>query len=324
MKHLTKEQRYVIASLHKRGESLELIAHEIGVHKSSISRELKRNSGKRGAYNPLKAHQLAQERKERFASQRRFTKEIEKTVRSFLEQEQWSPDEIVGYCKKNDIEMVSVERIYQFVRKNKAQGGDLYKHLRHQLKHRKRPVGGNTKVRIKGRVSIDQRSEKANNREQFGHWEADLIEGKNHQGFMLTLTERVSKQLMISYLPTGKNAKGVSQAMIDLLLPYKDFVHSITMDNGLEFAEHKVIAEKLEGKTYFTHPYSSWEKGQIEYMNKLLRQYYPKNKPINNINTKNINEIQRKINNRPRKNLNYDKPFEVFYKFVNKKVAFAT
>lgn len=324
MKHLTKEQRYVIASLHKRGESQESIADEIGVHKSSISREFKRNSGKRGAYNPIKAHQFAQERKERFACNRRFTKEVEKRVRNYLEKEQWSPDEIVGYCKKYTIEMVSVERIYQFIRKDKGQGGNLYKHLRHQLKHRKRPVGGDTKVKIKDRTSIDQRPEKANNRTEFGHWEVDLIEGKNHKGFMLTLTERVSKQLMMCYLPKGKNAKGVAKAMIDILLPYKAFVQSITMDNGLEFAAHQTVAKKLNTETYFTHPYSSWEKGQIEYMNKLIRQYYPKNQEINKSNTKNINQIQIKINNRPRKNLNYDKPFELFYKFVNRKVAFAS
>jgi len=324
MKHLTKEQRYVISSLYKRGVKLESIAEEIGVHKSTISREIKRNSGKRGGYNPDRAHLFAQERKERFASQRRFTKEIENRVRSYLEQEQWSPEQIVGYCKNNHIEMVCVERIYQYVRKNKAEGGHLYKHLRHRLKHRKRPVGGDTKVKIKDRVSIDKRPEKANNRTEFGHWEADLIIGNNHKGAILTLTERVSKQLMIKYLEKGKKAKGVANAMIELLLPYKQQVLSITMDNGLEFAEHKAVAKELEADTFFTHPYSSWEKGQIEYMNKLLRQYYPKNKPITKHNTHNINEIQRKINNRPRKNLNYEKPFEIFYNFVNRKVAFAS
>ena len=105
--------------------------------------------------------------------------------------------------------------------------------------------------------------------------------------------------------------------MINLLLPYKKWVHSITMDNGLEFAEHKKVAEKLNAKTYFTNLYCSWEKGQVEYMNKLLRQYYPKNQPINRGNTHNINKIQIKLNNRPRKNLDYEKPFQLFYKFIN-------
>lgn len=99
---------------------------------------------------------------------------------------------------------------------------------------------------------------------------------------------------------------------------------SITFDNGLEFAEHQVIAKKLETKIFFTHPYCSWEKGQVENMNKLIRQYIPKNEPITKDNMMNIKEIQYKLNSRPRKNLNYQKPFKIFYKFVNKKIAFAS
>lgn len=324
MKHLTKEQRYVLSALHKKGFKGNAIAEELGVNPSTVSRELKRNSTKRGKYNPEKANEMANERKERFAVNRRFTKSIEKTVRHYIEQEQWSPEEIVGYCKSQNIEMVSVERIYQYVRLDKANGGTLYKHLRHKLKHRKRAVGSTSKVKIKGRVGIEQRSEKANKREEFGHWEADLIAGKNHDGFILTITERVSKELLIAYLPKGKDSNGVSQAMIDTLLPYKNWVKSITMDNGLEFAQHSKVAQKLETKTFFTNPYCSWEKGQIEYMNKLLRQYYPKDQPINKHNTKNMSEIQRKINNRPRKNLGFQKPYEVFFNFINQKIAFAS
>ena len=289
MKHLTKEQRYVLSVMLNNGFNKTTIAKELNVHLSTVGRELKRNSLKRGNYNPEKANEMASERKERFTSVRRFTKAIEKKVRYYIEYEQWSPEEIVGYCKSQKIEMVSIERIYQYVRLDKENGGTLYKHLRHQLKHRKRPVGGATKVKIKNRVGVENRSEKANKRDEFGHWEADLIAGKNHKGFILTLTERVSKELLIAYLPNGKNAEGVSKAMTDTLLPYKKWVKSITMDNGLEFAQHQVVAEKLNAKTFFTNPYCSWEKGQIEYMNKLLRQYYPKNKPITEHNTNNIN-----------------------------------
>ena len=324
MKHLTKEQRYVLSALRKKGFNGNTIAEALGVSPSTVSRELRRNSSKRGKYNPAKANEMASERKERFATNRRFTKSIEKKVRYYIEQEQWSPEAIVGYFKIHNIEMVSVERIYQYVRLDQAKGGKLYKHLRHKLKHRKRPVGGTSKVKIKDRVGIEHRSEKANKREEFGHWEADLIAGKNHQGFILTLTERVSKELLIAYLPKGKSSEAVSQVMINTLLPYKNWVKSITMDNGLEFAQHIKVAEKLETKTFFTNPYSSWEKGQIEYMNKLLRQYYPKNQSINEHNTKNINEVQTKLNNRPRKNLGYQKPYEIFFNFINQKIAFAS
>ena len=316
MKHLTKEQRYVLSVMNKKGFTGISIAKELGVSPSTVSRELRRNSSKQGRYHPEKADEMARERKERFASNRGFTKCVEKTVRYYIEHQQWSPEEIVGYCRKNGVEMVSIERIYQYIRQDKKSGGSLYRHLRHQLKHRKRPVGGKTSVKIKNRVGIEQRSEKANKRQEFGHWEADLIAGKNHEGFMLTLTERVSKELLIAFLEDGKNAEGVSKAMINLLLPYKNWVKSITMDNGLEFAMHYKVAHKLETKTYFTNPYCSWEKGQIEYMNKLLRQYYPKNQPINQHNTMNINEIKTKINNRPRKKLNYDNPKNQFYKLA--------
>lgn len=316
MKHLNQSQRYVISALHKKGFSQSEIAKELGVHKSTISRELKRNVTKTGKYNPTQAQQYAEIRKERFCSNRVFTKTIEQRVRSYLEQEQWSPEQIHGYCKKHQIEMVSVERIYQYIREDKKNGGVLYQYLRHRLKHRKRPVG-NSKERIKDRVSIEQRPEKVNRREEFGHWEADLICGKNHQGFLLTLTERVSKMLFICYLPKGKNAKGVAEAIKNTLLPYKSVVHSITMDNGLEFSAHKEVSKSLEADIYFTHPYSSWEKGQIENMNKLIRQYYKKEDIINKDKTMNIKQIQIKINRRPRKNLNYEKPFQLFFKFVN-------
>jgi len=323
MKHLTKEQRYVIQALHKQKVSKKEIAKEIGVDKSTIYRELKRNSTKRGTYNAEKAHMFSNERKERFAYNRKFTQSIKNLINKYIIEEQWSPEQIVGYCKKNDIEIVSVERIYQHIRQDKADGGNLYKYLRHKLKHRKRRLNG-SKIRIKDRISIEQRPEKANNREEFGHFEMDLVVGKDNKGAILTITERKTRQFFCRFLPHGKVAKEVSKAVIQELIPFKKHVLSITTDNGTEFADHKTIAEKLNTTVYFAHPYSSWEKGQIEYCNKLLRQYIPKKSIINKNNTLNLNEIQMKINNRPRKKLGFEKPFQLFYKFVNRKVAFAS
>lgn len=323
MSHLTTEQRYVIAALYKRGIKKKEIAKSIRVDPSTIGRELKRNATKTGKYNALTAKTLSTERKERFGFKRKFTKEVAQRIRDYLVKEQWSPEQIVGWCKKQQIEMVSVERIYQFIREDKAKGGTLYKHTRHQLKHRKRPVGVKGS-RIKDRISIEQRPEKVNNREEFGHFEMDLVIGKNHQGAILTITERVSKFFMCRYLPHGKKAIEVAKTVNDMLLPYKYHVHSITTDNGLEFAEHQKIAKKLNTTIYFAHPYSSWEKGQIENMNKLLRQYVPKKQIINQYNIQNINEIQIKLNNRPRKNLGFYKPIEIFSKFINQKIAFAS
>lgn len=321
MKHLTKEQRYVIQALHRRKESKTTIADEIGVDRSTVYRELNRNSSKR-SYQAEKAQTYANERKERFSHNRRFTDNVQRIVVKYITEEQWSPEQIVGYCQKTGIKMVSTERIYQFIREDKIRGGNLYKHLRHKLKHRKRPVSGSN-IRIKDRISIDQRPEKANNREEFGHFEMDLVVGKDNKGAILTITERVSRHFICRYLPHGKIAKYVSQAVVEELLPFKKHVLSITTDNGTEFADHKTITKKLEATVYFAHPYSSWEKGQIEYSNKLLRQYIPKKSIINQDTTLNLKSIQLKINRRPRKNLGFEKPFELFYNFINRNVAFA-
>ncbi|MDD3741557.1 MAG: IS30 family transposase [Bacteroidales bacterium] len=323
MKHLTNEQRYQIKAYLDCGKTKTYIAKALNVNKSTICREIKRNSRKRGSYNPSFAQELATERKERFANNRKFTDSIEKYVKNKIEQEQWSPEQIVGYCRVNNIPMVSHERIYAYLRKNKLEEGNLYKHLRHRLKHRKRPVSGKQNT-IKDRVSIDLRSEKINNKERFGDWEIDLIIGKDQKGAIVTIVERTTAFFLMKKLPFGKNAVELANVVIDMLLPYKKFVHSITSDNGKEFAEHKTISAKLLSEFFFAHPYSSWERGLSEYTNKLIRQYIPKKSIFNQFNDHDISDIQYKINRRPRKNLNYDCPKNIFYNFVNNKVAFAS
>jgi len=322
MKHLTKEQRYQIKAYLDCGKSKLFIAQALNVNKTTIYRELKRNSTKTGRYNPNYAQELSDERKERFAKNRRFTPRIERFIRKHIEKEQWSPEQIVGYCKKHDIPMVSHERIYAFIREDKAKGGTLYRHLRHQLKHRKRPVSGKQNV-IKDRVSIDQRPDIINNKLRFGDREIDLIIGKDRKGAIVTIVERTTAFFLMKKLPFGKNAEELAKVVIDMLLPYKDFVFSITSDTGKEFAKHKKISKKLLTEFFFAHPYSSWERGLSEYTNKSVRQYIHKKSNFNDYSEQYIKEIQYKINRRPRKKLNYESPKNLFYKFVNKKVAFA-
>jgi IS30 family transposase len=211
--------------------------------------------------------------------------------------------------------MVSHECIYQFIRQDKKNGGTLYKHLRHRLKHRKRPVGGK-KVVIPDKVSIDQRGDIINNKERFGDWEIDTIIGKEGQGAILTATERKTGFLLMKKLKRGKNAKNLARELFLLLLPYKNVVHSITSDNGSEFYEHKLVAEKLDTDYYFAHPYSSWERGLNEYTNGLIRQYIPKKQPFTNYNDDFIKNIQHKINRRPRKKLNFGTPKNRFFNKV--------
>jgi len=202
--------------------------------------------------------------------------------------------------------MVSHERIYQFIRAEKSKGGVLYIQLRHRLKHRKRIVGKS--MPVKDRIPISERPDSINNKERFGDWEIDTIIGKNHKGAIVTIVERTTSFFMMQKLKHGKDAKGLAKQLIDMLLPYKNNILSITSDNGGEFAEHKTIGKKLNAAFYFANPYASWERGLNEYTNKLIRQYLPKGTDFNNITNRKIKEIQHKINRRPRKKLNFETP----------------
>ena len=322
MSHLTGAQRYTIARMLQSGCTKKAICIAIGKDKSVLSRELSRNSSKRGYSAPL-ADEYAKERKERFRRQRKFTETVKNHVIKQLTEEQWSPEQIVGDAKKRGIDTVSHERIYQLIRADKRSGGSLWKHCRHRLKHRKRPVGGK-KVIIPDKVSIEERPTVVNEKKRFGDWEIDTIVGPENKGAILTATERLTGFLLMKKLPEGKNAKSLAKELFYMLVPYKNFVHSITSDNGTEFYQHKWIAKMLDTKYYFAHPYSSWERGLNEYTNKLIRQYVPKKEKFTNYSNKDIEIFQHKINRRPRKLLNFENPKNKFFLFINNKVAFVT
>lgn len=321
MKHITIEQRYQIEAYLKLKVSKEMIAKEIGIDRSSVYREICRNKLKSGRYSAKKAHEYSVDRKDRFSVNRKFTDECKKIVNEFLK-EDWSPKQIVGYCIKNSFPIVSHERIYQYIRQDKNDGGNLYKHCRHQLKNRKRPVGKH--FPISNRISIDERPKVVDEKSRFGDWEMDTIIGANQQGAILTLTERLTNFIFISKLENGKKAKSLKDQVIQILLPYKDFVHTITTDNGPEFAEHLEINKKLKTTVYFAHPYCSWEKGSIEHANKLIRQYIKKDSNLNEYSQTQLTDIQHKINKRPREKLNFDSPKQIFYNLVCGNVAFGT
>jgi len=317
--HLTREQRYTISCLYKQGCTQKLIAQTIGKHKSVVSRELKRNANLNGRYSFLYAQDMAELRKERSKKPRKLLPELKKKIISLV-QEDFSPQQIEGRLKLENKPFVSHETIYKIIRKDKENGGSLYKHTRHQLKHRKRPVGA--KISIKNRVSIDQRPEIVNLKKRFGDWEFDTIVGENNQGAILTMVERKTAFMMMEKLKKGKNAKELTKVAVRLLTAYINNVHTITSDNGTEFADHESIAKSLKAKFFFTNPYSSWEKGLVENTNKLVRQYIPKSINFNDINDLYIKNIQHKLNNRPRAKLNFYSPKEIFFlNLQNQKVA---
>ena len=262
MAHLSKEQRYSISQMKRKGMKQKEIACIIGVSQVTISKELSRNRNSLGHYVAKDAQMFADMRKQRLATHRKFSKKMEDFVREKIEHYQWSPEQIKGHAEINGLAMVSVERIYQFIREDKANGGSLYKHCRHKLKHRKRAIYGNAGVKnIANRVSIHQRPKEVEDRQEIGHWEMDLIQ--NDKDFIVTLVERKSRYLLMEKLPNGKQADDVAKTVCKLLKPHKKLVKTITTDNGSEFAKYQEIAKQLNTKIYFTDPYSSWQKGTL-------------------------------------------------------------
>ena len=313
------EQRVTIYALLKAGCSQTKIADIIGVSKSAISREIKRNSGLKG-YRPKQAHQRALERRQNADKNIRFTDEIKKEVIKLLNQD-WSPEQICGRLKTTGKPYVSHETIYQFVIADQKNGGELYKHLRQgHKKHRKRIKGKDRRGQIPNRVSIDQRPPVVDNKERIGDWEIDTMIGKNHKGALVTAVERKTNFTCIGHVPR-KEAALVSRVLIDMLKPYKDFVHTLTSDNGKEFTEHEKIANELNAQFYFAHPYSSWERGLNENTNGLIRQYFPKKTSLVNVDKQKLVDVQNKLNNRPGKLLKFKQPIQLF---LNSSVALGT
>jgi IS30 family transposase len=323
-KHLTQAQRYKIDALFKANHTQAFIAEQLGISKSTICRELKRNSKRLGKYSAVCAQMYANERKERFCKNRILTPKMQKIIGEKLSREQWSPEQIHGHCKVNNIPMVSHERIYQFIYQDKAEGGALYKHLRVACKKYRKRYGSINYHRhlIKDRVFIDSRPAVINNKQRYGDWEIDTIVGKGNKGAIVTVVERKSAFLLMAKLG-GKKPRDLAKAVVRLLAPYKEKVLSITADNGTEFAGHKYIAQKLKTDFYFAHPYSSWERGLNEYTNKLIRQYIPKKTDFNDYNEQYINEVNMKINSRPRKKLSFKTPIKVLLANFDNKVALA-
>jgi IS30 family transposase len=283
----------------------------IGCHKSTILRELRRNRGFKG-YRPLQADSLARAR--RYHSHPgRITKQTWEQVELLLRQ-QWSPEQIAGRLKLEQLPTVSHEWIYRHVYADKEQGGMLYKHLRSQKKLRRRYGGGRSRRgQIPNRVSIEKRPQIVTNKRRLGDWEGDTIIGARHQAAILSCTERKSKLTLLRKLET-KEAQEVTRACIDLLSPCADQVHTMTFDNGKEFTDHEQIAAALETKIYFAHPYASWERGLNENTNGLVRQYFPKKCDFTKIAPEEVQRVAARLNNRPRKSLGYRTPNEVFFK----------
>ncbi len=306
MKHLTLEERYLISSYLQAEKSVKFIAKKLNRHISTIYRELSRNSIS-SSYDPESANKTSSIRKKLSFKFIKLTDEIKATIQKYLKQ-YYSPEQIVGFCKKNSISMVSTERIYQYIWKNKRNNGALYKYLRSSSKKKKKRYGSkDSRGIIKDRVCISERPKIVDTKERVGDWEIDTVVGQEQSGYLVTVVERKTKFTVIGF-SKDKKADNIANNIIKILSPYKEIVKTITADNGKEFAEHKLIAKKLNCNFYFAHPYHSWERGLNENTNGLIRQFLPKNYNFKNLKQKTIKKIQNLLNNRPRKTLAFEKP----------------
>nr|AUN37111.1 mobile element protein [uncultured bacterium] len=309
-RQLTQEQRYQISALLKAGFSQSHIAIELGVDKSTISRELKRNRGLRG-YRPKQAQALALARRKNKQNATRIFPKTWQRVKDYLQLD-WSPEQISGSLKAQAQQAPSPERIYQFIYQDKQLGGQLFTHLRCQKKRRKRNGKYDRRGQLLNRKSIDERPDVVAEKSRIGDWEADTIIGKNHQQAIVSLVERRSK--LTCLVKVERNTQeAVKQAILKALLPMADRVHTLISDNGREFAGHKAIAEALGAEFYFAHPYHSWERGLNENTNGLVRQYFAKGSDFSSISDEQVEAVAARLNERPRKTLGFQTPNQVFF-----------
>ena len=314
-KHLSQAERYQIHALMKAGHDQSQIAKLLDRHKSTISRELSRNTGSRG-YRPKQACEMSADR----AQHSRNAPTVEPWVREAacaLLCIQWSPEQIASQLP------ISHETVYQHVYADKAQGGALWKNLRCQKQKRKRYAGGRERRgQIPNRRPLSDRPLHIEARKQVGHWECDTVIGANHKGAVVTMVERKSGYAVMAKV-TNKTSALVSSAIVDKLQPLAARVKTLTFDNGKEFAGHAYIDEQLQSTAYFARPFASWERGSNENLNGLLRQYVPKKRAMSTVTDKEIRMIQNRLNNRPRKRLGFKTPAEVFHQSL-KRVALRT
>jgi len=309
-KQLTQEQRYYISTEIKNGISQTKIAQAIDVSKSTVSREIKRNSGLRG-YRYKQAQKKAVERRQYASKSIKMTGDMIALIDEKLSEDQWSPEQISGWLLFEKMIALSHERIYQHIWDNKKQGGDLHQYLRRQgKKYQKRGSNGkSSRGQIINRISIDDRPKIIDDKRRVGDWEIDTVIGKGHSGALVTIVERKTLYTLVARV-NGKRADWVTQATTQLLEPFKDRLHSITADNGKEFAYHAQISKELNTAFYFAHPYSSWERGLNENTNGLIRQYFPKETDFKKITDEEVYSVMEKLNNRPRKSLGFRTPFQ--------------
>ena len=320
-KHLAIEERYTFCQLKENGYSNKKIAKITGRHKSTVGRELLRNSVN-GKYSYKIAKEKYQQRRVRCVRCKKMTMSITSIINSKLSVEKFSPMQISAHLKSRGYN-VSHELIYQYIRKDRILGGRLYKNLLFKgKKFNSKQFGCRSK--IKDRVSISERPKLVDKKIRIGDWEGDTIVGKDHKSYILTLVDRVSKYLLIRKLPSAKS-EVVADELIKCFGLNKVLFKTLTLDNGLEFASHKKVSDELGVSIYFANPSSPWQRGLNENTNRTIRQFFPKGTDFRDIDNAELLKVQHYINRRPRETMGFKTPYQVLYKEIKKLgVALAT
>ena len=308
--HLSQNERYQIFALMKAGLNQTQVALTLGRSKSTISREIQRNSGLKG-YRPKQATLKSEVRALGSRNAKKVSVDTLKSAFDLVRQE-WSPEQIAGTMN------ISHETVYRHVYADKECGGKLFMHLRSQKKRRKRYASGRQRRgQIPNRRSIHERPAVVDLRLEVGHWEGDTVIGARHKQAIVTLVERKSGYAKL-FKVKNKTAELVSAAMIKSLKPFDGLVDTITLDNGKEFADHQRVDLELGSTIYFADPFASWQRGTNENFNGLLRQYIPKDRPLSTVTQEELKMIENKLNHRPRKRLGFRTPHEVFHESLNR------
>lgn len=305
-----------MAALRKQGLSVQQVADHLGRHRSTIYRELARNSCHHidSAYRPSKAQRRTRARRSRSRRNHQYDDADFLLIRRLL-RKKWSPEQIVGFIRRFKLmkRRISHETLYQYIWRDKAQGGSLWTHLRQSPKQRrKRYKAYDSRGRLANKRHISERPASVEMRKYKGHWEIDTVHGRGSNHCIVTLLERKTGYVMIGKLP-NKSTASLNKKTISLIGREPLGFKTITSDNGTEFHQYKKIEECCRTKFYFANPYHSWERGSNENVNGLIRQYLPKTESMADVTQQQCDQIANKLNRRPRKRHNYKTPEEVYY-----------
>ena len=312
-KHLSREERYTISILRRKGESNASIASILGRNISTIKRELSRNASPNGGYSYSIAQKLSDKRSnEASCRSSRICEKSWNFVKNKLTQEQWSPEQISGELDELGLKPISHETIYLRIYQDLKAKGELHQHLRHKVKsYKNRSLKNDKRGQIANQTSIELRPIEVDKRLSIGHWEIDTIVGNPSGNVLVTMVERFSRYTLIARAE-NKSSDAVTIALLKRMAPTRDKVETLTYDNGKEFAKHLFIDDILDSQGYFAHPYSSWERGLNENTNGLIRQYFPKRTDFGEVSDEEIAAVERKLNSRPRKCLDRKTPSFIY------------